>query len=87
VGNAEGISRATIALQSLTGMLIYETKAASVGIPLDLDGMAFWAHSFVYKPQWCILDWGNTNDEWELNFEVWKEYLRYFERRYKLFTI
>lgn len=81
---AEQITRSTEAVRSLARIVIYVTKAAKLGMPLDLDSISFWAHKIIYHAAMCHIKYGERDDEWADDLEVCKSYLKYFIPRYKL---
>ncbi|KUJ22123.1 uncharacterized protein LY89DRAFT_394604 [Mollisia scopiformis] len=82
----EGILRATSALQSLTRIIIYATKASFEGVPMDLDGIAFWAHRICAVAALIHIQFGERNEAWEADLEVLKKYLRYYVPKYRLYA-
>jgi hypothetical protein len=86
-GRVEEATRARIALQSLTRIIIHATKAARIGRPLDLDVMAFWSHRIVHTAAVCHIRFGERDQDWKSDLQVLKSYLKYFEPRYKIYSI
>ena len=84
VGNEEQATRSTAALRSLTRLVIYATKASSIGVPLDLDSIAFWSHKIVYHAAMCHIRYAIRDQDWGDDLQVCRSYLRYFTPRYKL---
>lgn len=84
-GDIEGIGRATSALQSITGILIYATRASFQGRPMDSDAVSFWAHRIIALAALMQIRFGERNDDWSDDMEVLKRYLRYYAPRYKLY--
>lgn len=84
-GDEEGIIRATSALLSISRFIIYATKVSFQGVPMDFDGIAFWAHRIAAIAALVHIQFGERNEEWEEDLEMLKKYLRYYTPRYKLY--
>jgi hypothetical protein len=80
--NAEGIQRATLALQSLARIVIHMTRSTDIGRPLDFDTLAFWSHEIVFRGAMTRLKVGMRDENFEEDLEVCKEYLKLFRPRY-----
>jgi hypothetical protein len=87
VGDAERLARATFAIQSSTRTITYMLKHSQTGEPIDLNKLAFWSHRIVYSAAIMHIRFGNRDEEWAVDLEVMKQYMRYYEPRYKLYGI
>jgi hypothetical protein len=87
VGNAERLARATFAIQSSTRTIAYMLKHSQTGVPLIFDRIAFWSHRIVYTAAIMHIRFGDRDEEWAVDLETMKHYMRYFEPRYKLYGI
>ncbi|KAE8444877.1 hypothetical protein EG329_014125 [Mollisiaceae sp. DMI_Dod_QoI] len=85
--DAEGLTRATAALQSISRIIIYAAKAAFRGLPFDFDGTAFWAHRLPAIAALMHIQFGERNADWEADLEALKKHLRYYAPRYKLYGL
>lgn len=83
-GDEGTISRAINALLSIARIVIYATKAAFEGVPMDFDGLAFWCHRIVVLSALVHIQFEKRTDEWESDLEILKTYLRYYAPRFKL---
>lgn len=86
-GDERGIVRATSALLSISRIIVYASRASFQGVPMDFDGIAFWAHRITAIAALIYIQFGERNEEWESDLEILKNYLRYYAPRYKLYGI
>jgi hypothetical protein len=84
VGDAERLARATFAIQSSTRTITYMLKHSQTGEPINL---AFWSHRIVYSAAIMHIRFGDRDEEWAVDLELMKQYMKYYEPRYKLYGI